>query len=317
MDFISTLNPQQKAAVTAGLGQTLVLAGPGSGKTRVLTHRIAYLAQAMGVRLFNIVAVTFTNKAAREMKNRVEHLLGESVEGLWIGTFHSICARLLRRESERLPFKSDFVIFDADDQETLVKRAIKEMNIDEKLYRPASIHAAISAAKNELIPVEDYPTNTYRNELIQRIYGRYEELLRASNAVDFDDLLLWTVKLLVDNPDVRERYGRRFQHVLVDEFQDTNKAQYELLRLLASVHGNLFVVGDEDQSIYRWRGADYRNVLRFETDYPACQKILLEQNYRSTQTVLNAARAVIDRNTQRTPKHLFSDRGTGSKLTLY
>ena len=317
MDFISTLNPQQKAAVTAGLGQTLVLAGPGSGKTRVLTHRIAYLAQAMGVRLFNIVAVTFTNKAAREMKNRVEHLLGESVEGLWIGTFHSICARLLRRESERLPFKSDFVIFDADDQEPLVKRAIKEMNIDEKLYRPASIHAAISAAKNELIPVEDYPTNTYRNELIQRIYGRYEELLRASNAVDFDDLLLWTVKLLVDNPDVRERYGRRFQHVLVDEFQDTNKAQYELLRLLASVHNNLFVVGDEDQSIYRWRGADYRNVLRFETDYPACQKILLEQNYRSTQTVLNAARAVIDRNTQRTPKHLFSDRGTGSKLTLY
>ncbi|HNT54815.1 MAG TPA: UvrD-helicase domain-containing protein [Anaerolineaceae bacterium] len=317
MDFISTLNPQQKAAVTAGLGQTLVLAGPGSGKTRVLTHRIAYLAQAMGVRLFNIVAVTFTNKAAREMKNRVEHLLGESVEGLWIGTFHSICARLLRRESERLPFKSDFVIFDADDQETLVKRAIKEMNIDEKLYRPASIHAAISAAKNDLIPVEDYPTNTYRNELIQRIYARYEELLRASNAVDFDDLLLWTVKLLVDNPDVRERYARRFQHVLVDEFQDTNKAQYELLKLLSCGHGNLFVVGDEDQSIYRWRGADYRNVLRFETDFPGCQKILLEQNYRSTQTVLNAARAVIDRNTQRTPKHLFSDRGTGSKLTLY
>lgn len=314
---LSKLNPQQRAAVTAGLGQVLVLAGPGSGKTRVLTQRIAYLIEALGARPYTILAVTFTNKAAREMTGRVETLLGRSVEGLWLGTFHAVCARLLRREAERLPFESNFVIMDADDQETLTKRAIRDLNLDEKLYKPASIHAAISAAKNDLIPVEDFPAKTYREEVIRRIYQRYEALLRASNAVDFDDLLLWAVRLLTDHPDVRERYARRFEHVLVDEFQDTNRAQYELLKLLSSYHQNLFVVGDEDQSIYRWRGADYRNVLRFESDFPGCQKILLEQNYRSTQTVLDAARAVIDQNRNRTPKHLFSERGRGARLILH
>ena len=271
----------------------------------------------MGVRPYNILAVTFTNKAAREMENRVSGLLEGSAPGLMLGTFHAICARILRREAEFLPFQSNFVIFDADDQEALVKRAIREMNLDEKLYRPAGVHAAISRAKNEMILPETYPVQNYRDEIVARIYRHYQELLVASNAVDFDDLLLYTAQLLEENPGVRERYARRFEHVLVDEFQDTNLVQYVLLRHLASYHHNIFVVGDEDQSIYRWRGADYRNVLRFEEDYPERQKILLEQNYRSTQTVLDAARAVIDRNAHRTPKRLVTDRGQGDKLTLY
>ena len=312
------LNPQQRRAVTAGLGQNLVLAGPGSGKTRVLTQRIAYLIKTMGVAPSNILAVTFTNKAAREMTARVEHALGESLEGLWLGTFHAICARLLRREAaHRLPFDSGFVIMDSDDQQAIVKRAVKDLNLDEKLYRPASVHAAISNAKNSLLLPDDFSVQTYRDEVIKRIYQRYQQILQNSNAVDFDDLLLWAVRLLEENPKVRERYAGRFEHVLVDEFQDTNMAQYQLLGLLSSVHRNLFVVGDEDQSIYRWRGADYRNVLRFEQDYPQAHKILLEQNYRSTQTVLDAARAVIDRNPYRTPKRLFSERGRGDRIVIY
>ncbi|NPV75383.1 MAG: UvrD-helicase domain-containing protein [Anaerolineae bacterium] len=312
------LNPQQQQAVSAGLGQNLVLAGPGSGKTRVLTHRIAYLIKVMGVRSSNILAVTFTNKAAREMVARVERALGESIEGLWLGTFHAVCARLLRREAaHRLPFDASFVIMDSDDQEAIVKRAVKDLNLDEKLYRPGSIHAAISNAKNNLLLPEDFNVQNYRDEVVKRIYQRYQQILQSSNAVDFDDLLLWAVRLLEENPAVRERYAGRFEHVLVDEFQDTNMAQYQLLGLLSSYHRNLFVVGDEDQSIYRWRGADYRNVLRFEQDYPQARKILLEQNYRSTQTVLDAARAVIDRNPYRTPKHLFSERGRGERIVVY
>lgn len=317
-DLLSELNPQQRQAVTAGLGQTLVLAGPGSGKTRVLTQRIAYLIQVMGVKPSRILAVTFTNKAAREMSSRVENALGESLSGLWLGTFHAICARLLRREAAgRLPFDSNFVIMDSDDQEAIVKRAIKELNLDEKLYRPAGVHADISNAKNCLLLPEDYTVQNYKDEIVKRVYQRYQKTLQVSNAVDFDDLLLWTVKLLEEVPVVRQQYASRFEHVLVDEFQDTNMAQYRLLGLLSSYHHNLFVVGDEDQSIYRWRGADYRNMLRFEQDYPAAQKILLEQNYRSTQNVLDAARAVIDRNAYRTPKRLFSDRGRGDRIVLY
>ncbi len=318
-DFLSHLNPQQRQAVTAGLGQVLVLAGPGSGKTRVLTERIAYLIRNMGVRPYDILAVTFTNKAAREMKERVERLLEDDspARDVWLGTFHAVCARILRRESAYLPFDNNFVIMDADDQETLVKRALKDLNLSDKLYRPAGVRAAISAAKNELKLPKDIPTRNYREEMIVRIYERYDQLLRDSNAVDFDDLLLWMVKLLDENDSVREKYARRFEHVLVDEFQDTNMAQYTLVKLLASYHLNIFVVGDEDQSIYRWRGADYRNVLRFEEDFPKAQKYLLEQNYRSTQTVLDAARAVIDRNQYRTPKHLFSERGQGQQISLH
>lgn len=317
MDYLSNLNPQQKQAVTAGSGQILVLAGPGSGKTRVLTQRIAYLINGMGVRPYNILAVTFTNKAAREMHSRVESSLGAPAEGLWLGTFHAICARLLRREANYLPFDSNFVIMDSDDQESIIKRVMKEQKINDKLYRPASIHAAISNAKNAMMKPKDMPVHNYREEIIVRVYERYQQLLLESNAVDFDDLLLWAVRLLEENPSVRERYARRFEHVLVDEFQDTNSAQYLLLALISSFHRNLFVVGDEDQSIYRWRGADYRNVLRFEEDFPEAQKILLEQNYRSTQNVLDAARAVIDRNGNRTRKHLFTERGTGDRLTLF
>jgi DNA helicase II / ATP-dependent DNA helicase PcrA len=317
MDLLANLNDQQFQAVTAPPGQILVLAGPGSGKTRVLTRRIAYLIIEMKVPPYHILAVTFTNKAAREMESRVSSLVEGNLEGIWLGTFHAMCARLLRRESQLLPFKSNFVIFDEGDQETLIKQALKELNIDDKLSRPGSILNKISTAKNNLILANEYPSGNYREEIVSRVYKLYEAKLIKNNAVDFDDLLLWAVKLLAENVDVREAYAHRFEHVLVDEFQDTNLAQYELLKLLCSYHGNIFVVGDEDQSIYRWRGADYRNVLRFEQDYPQCRTILLEQNYRSTQTVLDAARAVIDANTHRTPKALFTERGVGEKITLF
>ncbi|BCY17674.1 DNA helicase [Leptolinea sp. HRD-7] len=315
-DFLSGLNPQQKQAVTAQPGHILVLAGPGSGKTRVLTHRIAYLITQFHLPPDNILAVTFTNKAARVMESRVEDLLGEKPRGLWLGTFHAICARILRREADHLPFGSNFVIYDEDDQQSLVKTALRELNIDEKMYKAASIRGAISAAKNNMQKPEDLTSRTYREEVNLRVYQRYQELLRANNAVDFDDLLNEVVNLFEAKPEVRERYSRRFGEVLVDEFQDTNTAQYQILRHLALSGNSMFVVGDEDQSIYRWRGADYRNVQSFERDYPDCQKILLEQNYRSTQTVLDAARAVIDHNINRTPKHLFSDNGKGEKIIL-
>jgi DNA helicase-2/ATP-dependent DNA helicase PcrA len=318
MDFLDKLNSQQRQAVTAGAGPVLVLAGPGSGKTRVLTQRVAYLIAQAGVRPYQLLAVTFTNKAAREMSNRVRDLLGElPADGLWLGTFHSICARLLRHESEHLPFDGRFVIYDDDDQQRVVKGAIRDLNLDDKTYRPQSVHGAISRAKNELIFPEAYPTQTYRDEVVKRIYTRYQEILIHNNAVDFDDLLLWTAHLLSEFPAVREKYAQRFQHVLVDEFQDTNFAQYVLLKHLASRHRNIFVVGDPDQSVYRWRGADYRNVQRFEQDFPDTQVILLEQNYRSRQTILDAAMAVIDRNPHRRRKSLFTERGTGEKLSYY
>ncbi|MDO9348540.1 MAG: UvrD-helicase domain-containing protein [Anaerolineales bacterium] len=336
MDFLDKLNPQQRQAVTAGAGQVLVLAGPGSGKTRVLTQRVAYLIGHEGVRPYQMLAVTFTNKAAREMESRVRKLLGEeATNGLWLGTFHATCARLLRREAENLPFDnahtvpmslregrplpfdSNFVIFDADDQQNVVKTAIRGLNLDDKTYRPQSVHASISRAKNELIFPADYPTQTYRDEVVKRIYQRYQELLKQSNAVDFDDLLLWTAWLLEENPSVREKYAQRFHQLLVDEYQDTNYAQYVLLKHLASVHRNVFVVADPDQSVYRWRGADYRNVQRFEKDYPDCQTILLEQNYRSKQTILDAAMAVIDRAPHRRRKKLFTERGAGDKVFYY
>ena len=317
MDILKNLNPQQLEAVTAAEQQVLVLAGPGSGKTRVLTQRVAYLIGALGIAPQHILAVTFTNKAAREMQNRLQKLLGKQAEGIWLGTFHATCARILRREAHYLPFDSNFVIMDADDQEVLIKRCLKELNLDDKLYNPRSIHAAISTAKNQLIQSEGFYPNTYREEVTLRVFTRYDELLRSNNAVDFDDLLLWAVRLLGENDNVRKGYARNFHHVLVDEFQDTNQAQYELLKLLSSHHRNIFVVGDEDQSIYRWRGADYRNVLRFEKEFPQAKKLLLERNYRSTQTVLDTAKAVIDQNVSRTPKALFSKRGQGQPILLY
>ena len=318
MDFLEQLNPQQRQAVTAGDGPVLVLAGPGSGKTRVLTQRIAYLIAYEGVRPYQILAVTFTNKAAKQMETRVDDLLGEqATQGMMLGTFHSTCARILRREADLLPVEANYVIFDADDQVRLTKSIIREFNLNEKLYRPHSVHAAISNAKNELIGADDYSTATYRDEVVKRVYVEYQKRLIASNAVDFDDLLVYTARLLEDNPDVREKYAQRFRHVLVDEFQDTNIAQYTLVKHLASAHKNIFVVGDPDQSIYRWRGADWRNVQRFEQDYPNAQVILLEQNYRSQQTILDAAMAVIDRARNRIRKQLFTERGQGEKLFYY
>ena len=317
MNDLDFLNQQQLTAVTTDSGATLVLAGPGSGKTRVLTHRIAYLIRDMGVRPYNILAVTFTNKAAGEMKKRLTNMLEDKADGLWLGTFHSICARILRREAQYLPVDNNFVIYDADDQVSLVKSIIKEMNLNDKLYRPGAIQSTISRAKNEMIVPAEYLIKTSRDGVVRDIYERYEKALRTSNAVDFDDLLLLAIYLLHDFPEVRERYARRFEYVLVDEFQDTNQIQYELVKAFASFHNNLFVVGDEDQSIYRWRGADYRNVLRFEEDNKNFQKVLLEENYRSTQVVLDVARAVIDRNRFRTPKELFTQRDSGEMVHVY
>ena len=318
MDFLDKLNPQQRKAVTAADGPVLIVAGPGSGKTRVLTQRVAYLIASEGVRPWQILAVTFTNKAAKEMDQRVKAMLNEqATEGIMLGTFHSICARILRREAEYLPFESNFVIFDSDDQERVVKSIIKELNLNDKLYRAVSVHAAISRAKNELIGSDDYPINTYRDEVVKRVYVEYQKRLIASNAVDFDDLLVYTARLLEDVPSVRDKYAQRFRHVLVDEFQDTNLAQYTLIKHLASVHKNVFCVGDPDQSVYLWRGADYRNIQRFEQDFPDAQVILLEQNYRSHQNILDAAMGVIDRASNRRKKKLFSDRGAGEKIFFY
>ena len=316
MDILKKLNPQQHEAVTSPARQILVLAGPGSGKTRVLTQRIAYLVYEQQVNPGNILAVTFTNKAAREMRGRLERMLGKGVGALWLGTFHSICARILRREAEVLPFDANYVIMDVDDQKSIVKRVLKDLNLDDKLYPPNAMHAIISDAKNHLTSANDFSARTYREEVAKRIYERYESTLRSSNAVDFDDLLLWTVKLFEEHPNIRKRYSQRFEHVLIDEFQDTNQAQYDLVKHFSCHHHSLFAVGDEDQSIYRWRGADYHNIIRFEKEYPKTSKLLLERNYRSTQNILDAAQAVINQNTARTPKKLFSKRGSGNSIIL-
>lgn len=316
-ELLASLNEQQRIAVTVSHGPVLVLAGPGSGKTRVLTHRIAWLVTQHYLAPWRIMAVTFTNKAAREMRSRIERFLGRDLHGLTIGTFHSICARILRREGHHLGIPSNFTIFDEDDQIQVVKQALKDLNLDNKRFPPSSVHAAISRAKNELILPEDYTPRTYWEEVVSRIYQRYQDLMQANHALDFDDLLLQAVLLFRQIAEVRERYQERYEHILVDEFQDTNGAQYELVRLLSRRWRNVFAVGDEDQSIYRWRGADYRNIMRFRKDFPDAQTILLEQNYRSTQIILDAANAVIARNIHRTPKRLHTDRTTGPRITVY
>ncbi len=316
MDLLGGLNPQQRQAVTAPPGPVLVLAGPGSGKTRVLTHRLGYTLQQRGVDPAQVMAVTFTNKAAREMAARLEGLLGGRPAGLSLGTFHALCARLLRREAEHIGLSREFVIFDEADQLSLARQAIKALNLDPKQVQPGKVLAAISSAKNELLGPGDLAPADYFAEITRRVYERYQQMLQANRALDFDDLLLETVRLLRLD-DLRQKYRRRFRHILVDEFQDTNTAQYEILRLLAGENPDLFVVGDPDQSIYRWRGADYRNVLRFQKDYPQAQVILLEQNYRSTQTILDAAMAVIDRQTGRHRKQLFTERGQGQLISLH
>jgi DNA helicase-2/ATP-dependent DNA helicase PcrA len=304
-------------------GPVLVLAGPGSGKTRVLAHRVAYLLRAVAAYPRAIMAVTFTNKAAQEMRERINRLLGESVptstgwRGLTIGTFHSICARILRQEAPAARLSPNYVIFDDGEQLTAVKQTLRDLKLDEKLYRPEAMRSAISTAKNELIRPEQFQADTYWAEVARRVYTRYEELMAANAALDFDDLLCRTVYLFRDEPEVLRRYQERYRFTLVDEFQDTNTAQYELVRQLAGERHNLFVVGDEDQSIYAFRGADYRNVMRFREDFPEAKVVLLEQNYRSTQTILDAANTIIARNVHRTPKKLRTDRGHGLDVTLH
>ncbi|MEW5719303.1 MAG: UvrD-helicase domain-containing protein [Chloroflexota bacterium] len=318
MDTLSSLNPAQREAVAAVNGPVLVLAGPGSGKTRVLTHRVAYLIRECRVSPFNILAVTFTNKAARAMRERLTQIVGEaSVNDLTIGTFHATCARFLRRDGERVGLGRGFVIYDEDDQQSLIKQVLKEMNLDDKVYRPGAVLGAIGKAKNDLIPPDKYVPPSYWHEAIGRAYARYQQLLLENTAADFDDLIMQTVRLLRENRDVLERYQNRFTYLHVDEFQDTNMAQYVLMKLLADKNQNLFCVGDEDQSVYGWRGADYRNVLRFSQDFPNAQVKLLEQNYRSTQTILDVAQAVIQKNPSRHAKQLWTENAEGVPITLF
>jgi len=316
--LLDVLNPAQREAVQAGEGPVLVLAGPGSGKTRVLTHRIAYLVGRLHIPSYRIMAMTFTNKAAREMKARLEQLIGAAHLGdLTIGTFHSVCAWILRREAAAAGLDPHFLIYDQDDQERLVKQALADLNFDDKQYRPSSVLNAISNAKNELQGPGDIRPANYRQEVVSRVFARYQVLLRDAHALDFDDLLLEVVRLFREVPDVLQKYRRRYRAVLVDEFQDTNLAQFEIVRLLAEESRHVFVVGDEDQSIYSWRGADFRNVRCFQKEFPEGRTILLEQNYRSTQNILDAAQGVIRRNVERTDKRLWTENPPGRPLILF
>jgi DNA helicase-2/ATP-dependent DNA helicase PcrA len=318
MKLLEGLNPQQRKAVTVSDGPVLVSAGPGSGKTRVLTHRVAWLVLERGVAPRQVMAVTFTNKAAREMRSRLEQLLGHTqARELTLGTFHATCARILRQNGQAIGVPRDYVIYDADDQRAVVSTVLRELNVDDKRYGPAAVHAAISRAKNELISPSAYQPSSYFGEVVRRVYEKYQEVLRASAALDFDDLLLETVRLFQESPEILTRYQERYHHVLVDEFQDTNMVQYVLVRQLAARHRNLFAVADEDQSIYRWRGADYRNIDRLREDHPDLAVCVLEQNYRSTQMILDAAQGVIRHNPGRVAKRLFTRRGPGRKVVVH
>lgn len=318
MDLLAQLNPAQRKAVEGIEGPVLVLAGPGSGKTRVLTYRVAYLIKEVRLAPHNILAVTFTNKAAREMRERLANLVGEEkLRDLTIGTFHATCARFLRRDGERVGLARGFVIYDDDDQSALVKQVLRELNLNDKVFRPGAVLSAISRAKNELVGPDEYAPPSYWHEGVRRIYKRYQELLVENNAADFDDLLNYTVRLFQDNADVLARYQRRYVYLHVDEFQDTNVAQYLIVKLLAGKYRNIFCVGDEDQSIYAWRGADYRNVIRFREDFPDAKLFLLEQNYRSTQTILDVAQAVIRHNSTRTDKKLWTENPRGIPIEIF
>ena len=320
--LLDQLNPQQRLAVETSEGPLLILAGAGSGKTRVITYRIAHLIENVGVSPDAIIAVTFTNKAAAEMAERVEKLVGGSLlRQPWISTFHSFCVRVLRRDIEALKdgFRRDFVIYDESDQQLVVKAAMRRLGLDDKQMKPSAVLARISWAKNHMRdPIEVYQSSADpKTERVAHIYEIYRRELRKANALDFDDLLLETVRLLREAPEVRDRYQRRFEYILVDEYQDTNRPQYELMRLLAGTRHNLCVVGDEDQSIYSWRGADIRNILEFEQDFPEAKIVRLEQNYRSTQNILQAASAVVANNVRRKGKALWTSRQGGTKLAYY
>ena len=318
-DTMQGLNKEQLDAVQTINGPMLILAGAGSGKTKVLTCRIAHLLQ-QGVRPYRILAITFTNKAAAEMRERVDRMAGAAARDVWLFTFHAFCARLLRYELENLNgYANNFAIYDTSDSKNLIKQVLKEMNLDEKRFPLPAIISHISNAKNALLLPDAYAREAsgYYEQQVAKIYDAYQKKLQANNAVDFDDLLLLALRLLQENPAVREKYQRKFDYLMVDEYQDTNHAQYLLTKLLAAGHRNICVVGDADQSIYGWRGADIQNILDFEKDYPDAKLVKLEQNYRSTQVILDAANAVIDNNSGRKPKNLWTANGNGSEIVYY
>jgi DNA helicase-2/ATP-dependent DNA helicase PcrA len=316
--YLADLNPAQREAVLATEGPVLVVAGAGSGKTRVLTHRIAHLVTACGVKPQEILAITFTNKAAGEMKERLEGVLGEIAPRMWVMTFHAACGRILRREAPRLGYRSNFTIYDQADQVRLVKLCLEELERDPKRFVPRGVHAQISMAKNQLIGPDEYRSRvaSFFDQTVADVYALYQRRLHGSNAVDFDDLLMLTVEVLERFPEARERWQKAFRYVLVDEYQDTNHAQYRLLQLLAGKSKNVFAVGDPDQSIYAFRGADIRNILEFERDFGGARLIALEQNYRSANSILRAANAVISQNRERKPKNLWSELGEGEPVRV-
>jgi len=316
MDLLTSLNPQQQKAVMCTEGPLLIMAGAGSGKTRVLVHRVAYLIEEKGVDPSRILAITFTNKAANEMRERIEKMVGPSSQKMWIGTFHATCARILRQDIHHLGFNRNFVIYDDSDQQTLIKQCLKEINLDEKKFPPRGIAATMSNAKNKCWDPEKFRlmAGNYYEAKVADIYKLYQKKLGENNALDFDDLIMKTVELFGQRPEVLRYYQHKFQYILVDEYQDTNHSQYRFIRMLAEKHENLCVVGDPDQSIYRWRGADIQNILDFEHDYARAQVIKLEQNYRSTQNILDAANAVIQYNPGRKEKNLWTDKGRGAKI---
>ncbi len=319
-NLIEGLNDKQKEAVLATEGPCLVIAGAGSGKTKVLTHKIAYLISEKNVKPYNILAITFTNKAASEMKQRVEKIVGDVAQEMWMGTFHSICVRILRRFIDRIGFDTSFLIFDTSDQKTVVKECLKALNIDDKTFSDRSVLSEISNAKNEMLTPKAYQakySGEFRKEKIGQVYELYQKRLRENNAIDFDDIINYTIDILSENPDVLQYYTEKFKYVLVDEYQDTNKAQFTLVTILASRYGNITVVGDNDQGIYSFRGADISNILNFEKDFPGTKIIKLEQNYRCTGNILKAANAVIKHNENKYEKKLWTENEDGSLPCLY
>ena len=320
MDYIEGLNDRQKEAVLHTDGPLLILAGAGSGKTRVVTHKIAYLIKEKGVFPGNVLAITFTNKAANEMKERVGELLNTNVEGMWMGTFHSICVRILRRNIDKIGYSRSFSIYDRDDQITLIRECMKEKNLSKDMYKEAGVLAQISNLKDSMIEPDSFINENYNNlykRNIGELYALYQKKLRQYNALDFDDLIIKTVQLLKSNDDILGYYQKQFKYVFVDEYQDTNKAQYLLTKLLSGGYNNICVVGDPDQSVYSWRGADISNIIDFEKDYKGGTTILLEQNYRSTENILNLANKVIKNNPYRKDKNLWTSNKDGEPITYH
>ena len=319
IDFTQGLNPMQCEAVLHTEGPLLLIAGAGSGKTRVLTHRMAHIASHLA-RPYEMLAITFTNRAAKEMKERMHALMPHGAHDMWVATFHSCCVRILRRDIHHIGYDNSFVIYDTDDATKLMKGVLKELNINEKQFPPKSMLGIIGRQKDELVSPENYAAivaGSYRDEIVAEIYKAYQNQLRSNNALDFDDIILKTLELFMHHPSILDKYARRFRYIMVDEYQDTNTAQYQLVRLLASVHGNICVVGDDDQSIYGWRGANIRNILDFEKDFYGATTIKLEQNYRSTSNILNAANGVIVNNLSRKGKNLWTNAAPGESLHFF